>query len=39
MAWGGVVFTSGWILRCLSAKYPSNLGLYVAQTVCIYAGE
>jgi hypothetical protein len=38
MIWGGTVFTTGWILRTISTYNPSNLGLYIAQYVLIYAG-
>ena len=38
MFWGGAIFTTGWILRCISSYHPSNLSLYIAQTVFIYAG-
>jgi hypothetical protein len=38
MIWGGTVFTAGWILRAISTYNPSNLNLYIAQYVLIYAG-
>jgi hypothetical protein len=38
MIWGGTVFTTGWILRTISTYNPSNLSLYIAQYVLIYAG-
>ncbi|KAK4539697.1 hypothetical protein LTR36_010460 [Oleoguttula mirabilis] len=38
MFYGALIFTTGWILRCVSSYYPSNKSLYVAQTVFIYAG-
>ncbi|KAG9962663.1 hypothetical protein KCU61_g4388, partial [Aureobasidium melanogenum] len=38
MIWGGTVFTAGWILRAISSYKPSNLNLYIAQYVFIYAG-
>jgi hypothetical protein len=38
MIWGGTVFTTGWILRTISTYNPSNLNLYIAQYVLIYAG-
>jgi RTA1 like protein len=38
MFYGGTVFMTGWILRAISAHNPSNLGLFIAQTICIYAG-
>lgn len=38
MIWGGTVFTTGWILRAISTYNPSNLNLYIAQYVFIYAG-
>jgi hypothetical protein len=38
MIWGGTVFITGWILRAISAYNPSNLNLYIAQYVFIYAG-
>lgn len=34
--WGGTLFTTGWILRCISTYYPANLNLYIAQSVFIY---
>jgi hypothetical protein len=38
MIWGGTVFTTGWVLRAISTYNPSNLNLYIAQYVFIYAG-
>ncbi|KAI9775218.1 MAG: hypothetical protein M1835_005887 [Candelina submexicana] len=38
LIWGGLVFTSGWILRAISAQHPENLNLYISQTVLILAG-
>ena len=38
MFWGGLVFTTGWVLRAVSSHYPDNLNLYVTQTVFIFAG-
>ncbi|KAK6007604.1 hypothetical protein QM012_004418 [Aureobasidium pullulans] len=38
MMWGGSVFTTGWVLRAISTYTPSNLNLYIAQYVFIYAG-
>jgi hypothetical protein len=38
MFYGGAVFMTGWILRAVSAHHPSNLGLFIAQTIFIYAG-
>ncbi|KAK1823423.1 hypothetical protein LTR12_002052 [Friedmanniomyces endolithicus] len=38
MFWGGTIFTTGWILRCVSSYYPSNLNIYIASTVFTYAG-
>ena len=38
MVWGGVVFTAGWILRCIASYNTSDIDLYIAQTVLIYAG-
>ncbi|KAI4743675.1 hypothetical protein E4T50_05897 [Aureobasidium sp. EXF-12298] len=38
MIWGGIVFTTGWTLRTISTYNPSNLNLYIAQYVFIYAG-
>lgn len=32
------MFTTGWILRCISSFSTSNLNLYIAQTVFILAG-
>lgn len=36
VSWGGLLFTVGWILRCISSYYPDNLNLYIAQNVFIY---
>lgn len=38
MFWGGLVFTSGWIVRCVSSYHPANLNLYIAQYVLVLAG-
>ncbi|KAI9794102.1 MAG: hypothetical protein M1833_000467 [Piccolia ochrophora] len=38
LIWGGIVFTSGWIVRAISAQYLTNFNLYIAQTVLILAG-
>lgn len=38
MTWGGLVFTIGWIVRAISTQNPTNLGLYIAETILIYAG-
>ncbi|KAI6818812.1 hypothetical protein KC332_g10006 [Hortaea werneckii] len=38
MVWGGVVFTAGWILRCIASYKTGSVNLYIAQTVMIYAG-
>jgi hypothetical protein len=38
MAWGGAVFMTGWIIRCISSYQPANLGLYSAQYVLILCG-
>ncbi|KAK0970954.1 hypothetical protein LTS16_015722 [Friedmanniomyces endolithicus] len=38
MFWGGTIFTTAWILRCISSFHRSNLNIYIAQTVFIYAG-
>ncbi|KAH0287105.1 hypothetical protein M436DRAFT_62076 [Aureobasidium namibiae CBS 147.97] len=38
MIWGGIVFITGWILRTVSSYDTSNLNLYIAQYVFIYAG-
>lgn len=38
MFWGGLVFTSGWIMRILSSYHPTNLNLYIAQTCLTLAG-
>ena len=38
MIWGGIVFTTGWVLRTLSTYNTSSLNLYIAQYVFIYAG-
>ena len=36
--YAGLVFTTGWIIRAVSAHDPSSLGLYIAETILIYAG-
>ncbi|KAJ5495757.1 hypothetical protein N7539_000873 [Penicillium diatomitis] len=33
---GSLVFTIGWILRCISSFQTGNKGLYIAQTIFIY---
>lgn len=38
MIWGGLVFTTGWIIRAISTYNSSKLNLYIAQYVFIYAG-
>lgn len=38
MVWGGLVYFTGWILRCISSYHPTNLNLFIAQTVFTYAG-
>lgn len=38
MLWGGLVFTSGWIMRIFSARDTSNLDLYISQNVLVLAG-
>lgn len=38
MAWAGVVFTAGWLLRCVASFHEDNVNLYIAQTVFVYAG-
>ncbi|KAK2736727.1 hypothetical protein FQN57_000575 [Myotisia sp. PD_48] len=38
MFWGGLVFTSGWVMRCISSYFPGNLEVFIAQTVLILAG-
>jgi len=37
-SWAGVIFATGWILRCISSFNRSNLSLYVAQTILVFAG-
>ncbi|KAJ5721611.1 uncharacterized protein N7483_009545 [Penicillium malachiteum] len=36
VSWGGALFTTGWILRCISSHHPGNMNLYIAQSVFIY---
>lgn len=38
ISWGGAIFTTGWILRCISTYHPTNKNLYIAQTIFIYVG-
>ncbi|KAH8598412.1 RTA1 like protein-domain-containing protein [Bisporella sp. PMI_857] len=35
MIWGGLVGTSGWVMRVISARQPGHLGLYSAQYTLI----
>lgn len=36
--WAGTCFTTGWILRCISAIDPTNINIYIAQNILIFAG-
>jgi hypothetical protein len=36
MFYGGVFYTVGWVLRCISIQYPDNLPLFMLQTILIY---
>lgn len=38
MAWGGLVFTAGWVMRTIASYNPTNLNLYIAQTCLILGG-
>lgn len=38
MTWAGVIFFIGWVCRCVSSYYPTNINLYICQTVFILAG-
>ncbi|OJJ50391.1 hypothetical protein ASPZODRAFT_149721 [Penicilliopsis zonata CBS 506.65] len=38
MFWGGAVFLTGWIARCVSSYHTANLNLYIVQTVFTLAG-
>lgn len=38
ICWGGVLFMTGWIVRCISSYHPANVNLYIVQTVLIYVG-
>jgi hypothetical protein len=38
MFYGNIVFMTGWILRSISSHTPSQLGLFIAQTIFTYAG-
>jgi hypothetical protein len=38
MAWGGAVFTSGWIMRIASSYHVANQNLYIAQYVLVLCG-
>ena len=38
MFWGGTVYVIGWILRCVVSYQTSNLDLFIAQTIFVYAG-
>jgi hypothetical protein len=38
MTWAGLVFFTGWVLRCLSSYHPANVNLYISQSVLILAG-
>lgn len=36
--WASLIFTTGWILRCISSFDPSNLNVYIAQNILVFAG-
>ncbi|KAK2760764.1 hypothetical protein FQN54_002000 [Arachnomyces sp. PD_36] len=38
MVYGGIVYFAGWILRTIATYHPSNLNIFIAQTVLTYAG-
>ncbi|KAF2185310.1 hypothetical protein K469DRAFT_632535 [Zopfia rhizophila CBS 207.26] len=38
MFWGGAIFTTGWVLRCISSYHPTHKNLYIAQTVFVLGG-
>ncbi|PTU19748.1 hypothetical protein P175DRAFT_0516827 [Aspergillus ochraceoroseus IBT 24754] len=38
MCWGGLIYVTGWILRAISSHHPTNVNLYIAQYIFIYAG-
>ncbi|KAJ5812356.1 hypothetical protein N7474_008657 [Penicillium riverlandense] len=38
ICWAGVLFTTGWIVRCIFSYHPANVNLYIVQTVLIYVG-
>lgn len=38
MFYGNTIFMTGWILRSISAHNPFHVGLFIAQTIFIYAG-
>jgi hypothetical protein len=38
MFYANLVFMTGWILRAISSHQTSHLGLYIGQTILIYAG-
>jgi hypothetical protein len=38
MFWGGAVYLTGWILRCVASYHTANRNVYIAQTIFIYAG-
>ena len=36
MFYAGLFYTVGWILRCVSTHYPSNLALFIIQSILTY---
>lgn len=38
MFYANAVFMTGWILRAISAHHPLHLGIFIAQTIFVYAG-
>ncbi|KAF7553346.1 hypothetical protein G7Z17_g3709 [Cylindrodendrum hubeiense] len=38
MFYGGLFYTIGWVVRCISIQYPGNLPLFMIQSIFIYLG-
>ncbi|KMQ49001.1 hypothetical protein A7C99_6728 [Trichophyton rubrum] len=38
MCWGGLVFTSGWVMRSVSSFYPENRNFYISESILILCG-
>lgn len=38
MVWGGLIYFIGWVLRCVSSYHPSDLNIFIAQSIFTFAG-